>query len=282
MDFRIADADSTPILGLQAYVELNLIKRVHLIGSDETTAKIINQDTSQLESPDCKFVQDDDVFTELGKFPSQCKISVHKNVPPWAEPPRRQPQKIAIKLKATLESLMKRGIIQKVEEPNSWVHNLVVVEEPNGTLRRITTIEQLIEKLLRKMYYSVIDLKDGFWQIELDRESSELCTFSTPWGCYKFLQLPFGISCTPEKFQELNERVFGDIDGGGVYLDDILVAAESLEEHNQIVTQVLQRARAKNIKFNPEKLQYRVPKVNFMVHGFTKSAMGPDCNSAIT
>ncbi|KAJ8895858.1 hypothetical protein PR048_001198 [Dryococelus australis] len=98
MDFRIADADSTLILGLQACVELNFIKRVHLIGSDDTTMKIINQDTSQLESPDCMFVQDNyDVFTGLGKFPGQYKICVHKNVPPRAQPPRRQLQTIAIK-----------------------------------------------------------------------------------------------------------------------------------------------------------------------------------------
>ncbi|KAJ8873252.1 hypothetical protein PR048_026886 [Dryococelus australis] len=82
MDFRIADADSTSILGLQACCTY--------FSSDDTTVKIINQNTSQLESPNCKFVQDnDDVFTGLGKFPRQCKISVHKNALPRAQPPRR-------------------------------------------------------------------------------------------------------------------------------------------------------------------------------------------------
>lgn len=54
--------------------------------------------------------------------------------------------------------------------------------------------------LCNTKWFSFLDLKSGFWRIKLDKESSDVCTFSTPFGFYKFKTLPFGISCAPEKF----------------------------------------------------------------------------------
>ncbi|KAJ8887823.1 hypothetical protein PR048_014041 [Dryococelus australis] len=78
--------------------------------------------------------------------------------------------------------------------------------------------------------------------------------------------LLFGISCELEKFQELNLCTFGDICG----------AASLQEQHDQTRTQVLQRARDQNIKFNPEKLQYKVSIVSFMEHLFSNNEISPD------
>lgn len=68
----------------------------------------------------------------------------------------------------------------------------------NEALKRnyvlMPTLEDMSETLAGTEYYSVLDLKDGFYQIELENESSKLCTFSTPHGCYKFKRLPFGVS----------------------------------------------------------------------------------------
>ena len=49
--------------------------------------------------------------------------------------------------------------------------------------------------------FSKADLRDGFLQIQLDEESSKLTTFQTPWGRYRYLRMPFGISPAPEYFQ---------------------------------------------------------------------------------
>lgn len=64
------------------------------------------------------------------------------------------------------------------------------------------TLEDMTETLAGAEFYSVLDLKDGFYQIELDTESSKLCTFSTPYGCYRFKRLPFGLSIGPELCQK--------------------------------------------------------------------------------
>ena len=60
-------------------------------------------------------------------------------------------------------------------------------------------------------YITVLDANKGFWQIEITKEASELTTFATPFGRYKFLRLPFGLSCAPEIFHRVFTDVFKDI-----------------------------------------------------------------------
>ena len=67
----------------------------------------------------------------------------------------------------------------------------------------IPTLEEIQTKLTDKKYFTVLDLKDGFYHVNLDDKSSKLCTFSTPFGCYRFLRLPFGLNLAPEYFQKI-------------------------------------------------------------------------------
>ena len=90
-----------------------------------------------------------------------------------------------------------------------------------------------------------MDEKDGFWQIQLDEESSYLCTFNTPFGRYRFIRWPFGVCSAPEVFQKKNEALLGDIDGVEVIFDDIIVAAQDKQEHDEIMKKLLERAKVK-------------------------------------
>lgn len=84
----------------------------------------------------------------------------------------------------------------------------------------IPTVEEICASLQGKKFFPVLDLKDGFYQVELDKESTKLCTVSTPFGYYSFKRLPFGISIALEFFQKVNLKNFGDIDGVKIYFDD--------------------------------------------------------------
>ena len=106
-----------------------------------------------------------------------------------------------------------------------------------------------------KKVFSTLDLKEGYWQIQLDEESSLLCTFNTPFGCYRFTRMPFGIKSASELFQKQNEAAFANIPGLYIVADDLIIAAENTEEHDKILLQVLQRAEERNIKLNFGKLQ---------------------------
>ena len=91
--------------------------------------------------------------------------------------------------------------------------------------------------------FSTIDLKDGYWQVKLDEDSSLLCTFNTPFGRYRFTRMPFGIKSASKVFQKKNEEAFAGIPGIHIIVaDDIIIAAVNIEEHDQILRQVLERA----------------------------------------
>jgi len=91
----------------------------------------------------------------------------------------------------------------KRDDPIEWVSSLLCVEKKDGSLRvcldpkdldraiqrehyAIPTFEDVSAKLCGKSLFSVIDMRDGFWQVQLDEESSRLCTFNTPFGRYSF------------------------------------------------------------------------------------------------
>jgi len=56
--------------------------------------------------------------------------------------------------------------------------------------------------LAGKKIFSTLDLKEGYWQVELDNDSSMLCTFGTPFGCYRFTRMLFGLASASEIFRK--------------------------------------------------------------------------------
>jgi hypothetical protein len=71
---------------------------------------------------------------------------------------------------------------------------------------------------------------------------SKLCPFKTPFGRYRFTRLPFGINAAPEIFiREIMKR-FGDKEGVKIMMDDFLIYGKTLDEHNEQLQIVLNRA----------------------------------------
>lgn len=280
-NFLIVDSKSQPILSLDCCTRLNFVKRIDSIETKDIKSKKQFVDSNL------------DIFTGTGKFPEKYKIRVKENAVPTSKPPNRIPLKLQEKVKIKLIEMEKQNIISRTLEPSSWVSKLVVVEKPNKSVRLcldprslnsniiqdyfiIPTLNDLNSKLTNKEFFSVLDLKEGFWQVELEEESRDLCTFSTPFGCYKFNRLPYGVNISAEVFQMLNTKYFGDIEGVFIYIDDILIAGQSLEDHNRILKEVVERARKVNVKFNLEKFQYCLPEVKYLGHIFSKEGMSPD------
>ncbi|GFW68614.1 retrovirus-related Pol polyprotein from transposon 17.6 [Trichonephila clavipes] len=133
--------------------------------------------------------------------------------------------------------MVEAGIIIKVEEPTEWVSNMVGIDSPkklricldprslNEAIQRphypIPTADALITKLQGGKMLTILDAKNGFWRLPLDKESSYLTTFCTPWGRYRFLVLPFGLSSAPEEFQKAMEEIYEEDEDTNPYFDDM-------------------------------------------------------------
>lgn len=217
--------NSKSIIYLPMLTEFKLLRSVNLIT------------TKNEESGKDNFIKRNiDVFEGVGCFADVCKLKLKKGVIPKTSVARRVSIKIRDRLKLKLEELIRKEIITPMDEPSEWVNNLVVVQKQdlslricldpkelnNGLVREqftVPTLEEFTPKLINKKYYSVFDLRDEYYHIKLDEKSSKYCTFSTPFGNYRFLRLAFGLNVAPELFIKQNEKYFGDIEGVIIYFD---------------------------------------------------------------
>ena len=245
MSFYVVTVDSQPILGLPDCEKLGLIKRIDSINAGKLTKHSIKELYKS-------------AFTGLGNL-GKYHITLQENSKPVVNTPRCIPHSLKERLRQALDANVKSGVLVKVDQPTDWVHNLVVVEKKNGSLRlcldpknlnevikrehyRIPTIQEIASEFAGMKVFSTLDLKDGYWQVELDNESSLLCTFNMPYGRYRFTRMPFGLKSVSEVFQKRNETAFEGIKGIHIVADDIIIAARTIKEHDQILHAVLKRA----------------------------------------
>ena len=123
--------------------------------------------------------------------------------------------------------------------------------------------------------FSVIDMKDAYWHVKLSDPSSYLTTFHTPWDRKRFLRMPFGLSSASEVMQKRNEEIFGNIPGVHVIADDLIIAATE-QQHDITFKAVLNRARQKGVRYNKDKLQFKVSTVEYMGNLVTRQGLKPD------
>lgn len=235
-----------------------------------------------------------DLFEGLGTFEKPYTIKLKEGAEPIAKLARRVPHAIMNKLKEKLMTMKKNKIITDADISNEWVNNIVVVSKKDKSLRicldptelnkwivdecfLVPTLQELTADLSGVEFFSVLDLKDGFWHVQLDESSQNLCTFATPFGNFKFLRMPFGIKSAPKVFQKYNHAIFGDIKNVYTYMDDILIVGKTREEHDNALIEVLERARKRGVKFNKQKTKIAVKEVKYFGHTFTKDKIGPDC-----
>ena len=68
------------------------------------------------------------------------------------------------------------------------------------------TVDEVATRLQGANTFSILDAKNGFWQLKLDKESPYLCTFNTPIGRYRFTSFSFRVKCAPEILQRTMDR----------------------------------------------------------------------------
>ena len=114
----------------------------------------------------------------------------------------------------------------------------------------------ILSKLSGVKYFSLLDAKHGFWNLQLDDESSKLTIFATPYGCYRFKHLLFGLSCAGDLFQAKIDEIFSDMhDSTQGIADDILVIGfdDDSSDHDAALDVVCAHVDKVNLCFNEKK-----------------------------
>ncbi|KAL3996707.1 PHD finger protein 20 [Sarotherodon galilaeus] len=192
-----------------------------------------------------------------------------------------------------IQQLLAAGIITESRSP--YASPIVVVRKKNGairicidyrTLNNRTTpdqytmprIDDALDSLSGSRWFSVLDLRSGYYQIEMAEEDKEKTAFICPLGFYQFERMPQGITGAPATFQRLMEKAVGDMHllEALVYLDDIIVFGRTLEEHEERLFKVLDRLEEVGLKVSIDKCQFCRPQVKYVGHIVSTNGIATD------
>ena len=214
--------------------------------------------------------------------------------------PRSIPFAYRDKLKAELDLLLSQNIITPVTEATEWCAPIVVTPKKNtDQIRMCVDLSHLNRYILRERYqsstpaqavadiaasdakiFTVLDALKGYHQCPLDKESQTLTTFITPFGRYKYLRAPYGISSISEHYDRRMAEAFTGLSGFRRVVDDIVIYDGTTSGHAMHVRQFLQRCKDRNIALNVDKCKFSQDKITFA--GFQLSATGYQVDQSIT
>ncbi|XP_055615405.1 uncharacterized protein K02A2.6-like [Toxorhynchites rutilus septentrionalis] len=125
-------------------------------------------------------------------------------------------------------------------------------------------------------YFSQLDLSDAYLQVEVEEESQKYLTINTHRGLFKYNRLPPGIKSAPGAFQRIIDSMVAGIPGVKPYLDDIMIAGRTKEEHDRSLHEVLERIKTYGFHLRIEKCRFGLSQIKFLGHIIDKGGLRPD------
>jgi hypothetical protein len=261
----------------------------------------LNPEEKQLMEDTCRDYHD--IFYLPGDRLSCTTTVKHSiNVVPGMSPintrPYRLPEAQKAEIDRQVDKLLKEGIIAESNSP--WNSPLLVVpkkvdasgekkwrlvvdfrklnEKTIGDAYPLPDITEILDQLGQSKYFSCLDMVMCYHQIELEEEDKEKTAFSTKNGHWEYQRLPFGLKTAPSTFQRMVNTVLSGLTGTRcfVLLDDIVIYARSLSEHDTKLREVLGRVRRHNLKLQPDKCEFLRTEVSYLGHIITEEGVRPD------
>jgi hypothetical protein len=204
-------------------------------------------------------------------------------------------------LKEYIDNMVAKGFIRPSKSP--FGSPVLFVKKPDGSLRlcvdyrklnditikncyTLPLISELFDRLKNAKYFTCLDMADAYNQLRIAEGDEYKTAFRTRYGHFEYLVMPFGLTNAPASFQAYANdclREFLDV-FCIVYLDDVLIFSDTLEEHVGHVKKVLSLLREYGLTCKLSKCEFHVSSVSFL--GFIISpdgiSMEPDRVMAIT
>jgi hypothetical protein len=131
----------------------------------------------------------------------------------------------------------------------------------------IPLIPELVDKLLRAQFFTKLDIQWGYNNVRIHPDDIKKTAFKTPLGLFESSVMTFGLCNAPATFQTFMDTQFADIITTGhvvIYLDDILIFAETLQELTQLTHRVLQRIQDLDLFLRPAKCSFNQTLVEYL------------------
>ena len=236
-----------------------------------------------------------DVFSEDGEPGETDLVTLKLKLKEGTEPIRQKYRtlnpRMAEDLRGQIEAWLEQGVIEESDSP--WSSPLVPVRKKDGTVRwavdfrrlnqhleqdsyPLPRIQQLLERAGGHRVYSALDASAAYFNIVIDPDSRKLTAFATPSHLYQFRKMPFGLSTAPAVYSRFIACALNRIGTKGIniYLDDVLVFSDSLNEHVERLEEVLRAHQEAGIKLKAKKTFLFQESVEYLGHTLSREGIG--------
>ena len=287
-----------------ATAQLQVIKGKHgcLLSHQTATAlnlitlhvQALRQSVPQVPSHELLIKKYPQLFEGVGTLKNfEVKLHIDQTVTPVAQPARRIPFHLRQKVTKALNDLEEQGIIEKAEGPTPWISPLVLTPKKDGDTRLCVdmrmpnraiqrerhpspTADDLTHALNGAIVFSKLDLRSGYHQLCLSKESRYITTFATHQGLFRYKKLNFGTSSASEIFQlAINEQIH-DIPNAINISDDVIIYGKTQAEHDQALEAVFHRFSSNGLTLNRKKCVFNQSELTFFGLVFSSQGVSPD------
>ena len=241
--------------------------------------------------------QYDDIFAYTPDQLGRCSVVKHRidtgHHPPVRLRSYRTSPANKEEIDRQIQEMLQNDIISPSVSP--WSSSVVLVKKSDGTMRfcidyrklnQITRkdshplprIPEALDSLGRAHYFSTLDLRSGYWQIEMADDSKEKTAFITHNGLYEFNALPFGLCNSPATFQRVMTHVLRGLEWDIclVYIDDLIIFSRTFDDHLLHLEQVFKRLREANLRLKPSKCHFVKSEVEYLGHVVSADGLKPN------
>ena len=258
-----------------------ILNLIDLSGLENCPEKLQQEDKEMLKRNAKVFSKDDMDMGRTNLVKHHIKLT---DPVPFKEAYRRIPPQMYDEVKTHLQEMLDLGAIRPSNTP--WASAIVLVRKKDGRLRfcidlrrlnnrtvkdaySLPRIESILDSLDGAQIFSTLDLKAGYWQVEMAEECKAYTAFTCgPLGFYECDTMPFGATNAPATFQRLMHDCLGELNMNWciVYLDDIIIFSDTKEEHLKRLEAVFQKLCAAGLKLKPSKCFFFREEIEYLGH----------------